>query len=228
MKSSNKIVDKYYQQIFKLQEQAKMPERKKVERFEITLKLSIAHALIGQKYTKIIDVLDTAQEVKQQKSQISSKFLREAKTFQKSLETAGSLGRTWGRSGSAPQAGGSSSTEADSVAPAATSSLSRAPKRSGKPVNTTLSNSVNPNSKFILTNIKLVGWIEKWYNPEGYLQKLWDDKHTTFFQQRKCWGCRGSKHRGSNKCCSLTNRKAELNVTTAQAIEVSDSELEKA
>ena len=177
---SNKTVDKYYQWIFKLWEQAKTPERKRVKRFKITLKLSIAYALIGQKHTKIIDVLDAAWEIEHRKSQISSKFSRKARTFQKFLGSAGLaefLGRTWGRGGSAPQASGSSSTGANLVAPAATSSSSEAPKASGKPVNT--STSVNPNSKFIPTSTKPVGWVGKWYDPEAYLQKLQDDKRTT-------------------------------------------------
>ena len=46
MKSSE-LVDDYYQRIFKLWQQAKTPEREKMRRFEITLKPSIAHALIG-------------------------------------------------------------------------------------------------------------------------------------------------------------------------------------
>ena len=126
MKPSNKTVDKYYQQIFKLWEQAKTPKHERVKRFEITLKPSIAHALIGQKHTKIMDVLDAAREVEHRKSQISSKFSRETRTFQKS---SGSLGRTWGKGESASQVGGSSSTGANSVALAATSSLSGAPKK---------------------------------------------------------------------------------------------------
>ena len=226
---SNKTVDEYYQWIFKLWEQAKTPERERVKRFEITLKPSIAHALIGQKHTKIMDVLDAAREVKHRKSQISSKFLREARTVQKSSGSAGLAGfsgRTWGKGGSAPQAGGSSNTGANSVAPAATSSSSGAPKGNRKPVNT--STSVNPNSKFIPTSTKPVGWVGKWYDPEAYPQKIQDDKRTTLLQQGRCWGCRGSRHRGSFECCPLTGRKAGLNVTTARAVEVSDLESEKA
>ena len=95
MKPSNETVDKYYQKIFKLWEQAKTLERKRVNRFKITLKPSIAHALIGQKYTKIINVLDAAREIKHRKSQISSKFSRNTRTVQKSLESArSSLERT--------------------------------------------------------------------------------------------------------------------------------------
>ena len=37
-----------------------MTKREKVKKFKITLKPSISHALIGQKHTKIIDVLDAA------------------------------------------------------------------------------------------------------------------------------------------------------------------------
>ena len=66
-----------------------------MKKFEITLKPSILHALIGQKQTKIMDVLDAAREIEHRKSQISSKFSRDsAKPFQKSLGSAGSLGRT--------------------------------------------------------------------------------------------------------------------------------------
>ena len=120
MKPSNETVDEYYQRIFKLWEQVKTPEHKRVKRFKITLKPSIAHALIGQKHTKIIDVLDAAREVEHRKSQISSKFLREARTFQKSSGSAGSSGRTWRKGGrSLPQAGGSSTSGANTAASAA-------------------------------------------------------------------------------------------------------------
>ena len=114
------------------------------------------------------------------------------------------------------------------MAPAATSSLSGAPKGSGKPVNT--STSVNPNAKFSLTSTKPAGWVRMWYNPETYPQKLQDNERTTLLQQRKCWGCRGSRHRGSDEYCLLTSRRARLSVTTARAMkEVNDSEgLEKA
>ena len=225
MKPSNKTVDKYYQQIFKLWEQAKTPERERVKRFEITLKLFIAHALIGQKYTKIMDVLDAAREIEHRKSQISSKFARDlARTFQKASRSAGSFsGRTWGKSGSLSQTGGSSSTGANSVAPAATSSFSGAPKGSGKSVNT--STSVNPNAKFIPTATEPAGWVETWYNPENYPQTLQDDERATFLQQERCWECKGSGHRGSYACCPLTNQK--LNTTARAVEEVSDSETKK-
>ena len=65
---SNKTVDKYYQQIFKLWKQAKTSECKKIKRFKISLKPSIAHALIGQKFTKIMNVWDTAWEIEHKKS----------------------------------------------------------------------------------------------------------------------------------------------------------------
>ena len=74
----SELVDDYYQQIFKLWQQAKTPEHEKIRRFKITLKSSIAHALIGQKHTKIIDMLNAAWEIEHQKSQISSKFARDS------------------------------------------------------------------------------------------------------------------------------------------------------
>ena len=157
-----------------------------------------------------MDVLDSAREIEHRKHQISTKFARDsAKPFQKPL---GSLKRTWGRSGSAPQAGGSSTPGGNTAAPAASASLSAAPKSTGKLVNTL---TVNANAKFIPTATKPVGWVGKWYDPEAYPQKLQDDKGTTLLQQGRCWGCRGSGHRGSDECCPLTNRKAGLNVTTA-------------
>ena len=224
---SNKTVDKYYQQIFKLWEQAKTPEREKIRRFEITLKPSILHALIGQKHTKIMDVLDAAREIEHRKSQISSKFARDsAKLFQKTLGSFGSSGRTWGKGGSLPQASGSSGARANSVASGASGSSSAAPKNNGKLVNTTSSSSANPNAKFIPTATKPAGWVGTWYDSETNPRKLRDDERTTLLQQGRCWGCRGSGHRGSDECCPLTNRR--LNVTTARAVEVSDSESEKA
>ena len=170
-----------------------------------------------------MDVLDAAWEIEHQKHQISSKFARDsAKPFQKSL---GSLGRTWGKSRSSLQAGGNSTLGGNTAVPAASKSSSAAPKSTGKPINT--SSSVNPNAKFIPTSTKPAGWVGKWYNPEAYPQKLQDDKRATLLQQGRCWGCRRLEHRGSDECCPLTNKKAGLNVTTAQAVEVSDSESEK-
>ena len=102
-----KTVDDYYQQIFKLWQQAKTSERERIRRFEITLKLSIAYALIGQKHTKISDVLDAAREIEHRKNQISTKFARDSpKPFQKPLGSLGSSGRTWGKSRSLPQCEG--------------------------------------------------------------------------------------------------------------------------
>ena len=113
MKPTGETVDDYYQRIFKLWEQAGTTKQEKVKKFEITLKPSISHALIGQKHTKIIDVLDAAREIEHQKHQISTKFARDsAKPFQKAL---GSLGRTW-KGGNLPQASGSSSARANSAA----------------------------------------------------------------------------------------------------------------
>ena len=229
MKPTGKTVDDYYQRIFKLWEQAGTTERKKVRKFEITLKPSISHALISQKHTKIIDVLDAAREIEHQKHQISIKFARDsAKLFQKSLGSLGSSrssGRTWGKNGSLPQVNGSSSAGANLAASGVFGSSSAAPRNNGKLVNTL----TNPNSKFIPTATKPAGWVGTWYNPEVFPRKLQDSERTMLLQQKKCWGCRGSGHRGSDKCCLLTNRKARLNVTTARAVEVSDSEnLEKA
>ena len=217
-------VDDYYQRIFKLWQQAKTPEHERIRRFEITLKPSILHALIGQKHTKIMDVLDTAREIKHQKHQISNKFAKDsAKPFQKSL---GSLGRTWGKSGSSPQAEGNSTSGRNTAVPAALGSSSKAPKGNGKPVNTSSNANANPNANFIPTSTKPAGWVGTWYDPKAYPQKLQDNKRTTLLQQGKCWGCRGSSYRRSDECCLLTNRR--LNVTTARAVKVSDSESEKA
>ena len=223
MKPTGETVDNYYQRIFKLWQQAKTPERERMRRFEITLKLSIAHALIGQKHTRILDVLDAARKIEHRKNQISTKFARDsAKPFQKA---SGSLGRTWGKGGSLPQASRSSTLGGNTAAPAASTSLSAAPRSTGKLVNTS---SGNANAKFIPTATKPAGWVGKWYDPEAYSQKLQDDKRATLLQQGRCWGCRGSGHRGSDECCPSTNRKAGLNVTTARAVEVSDLESEKA
>ena len=78
MKPTGETFNNYYQRIFKLWQQARITEREKVKKFEITLKPSISHVLIGQKHTKIIDILDTAWEIEHEKSQISSKFSRDS------------------------------------------------------------------------------------------------------------------------------------------------------
>ena len=150
MKPTGETVDDYYQRIFKLWQQAKTPERERIRRFEITLKPSISHALIGQKHTKIMDVLDAAREIEHRKSQISSKFARDlAKLFQKTLGSSGSSGCTWGKGGNLPQTSANSSAEAHSAASGASGSFSAAPRNNGKSVNTTSSSSANPNVKFM-------------------------------------------------------------------------------
>ena len=169
-----------------------------------------------------MDVLDATREIEHRKHQISSKFARDsAKPFQKSLESSG---RTWEKGGSLPQAGGSSTSRGNTAAPAALGSSSAALKNTGKPVN--ISNSVNPNAKFIPTSTKPVGWIGTWYNPESYLRKLQVDERATFLQQGRCWGCRRSGHRRSDACCPSTSQK--LNTTTRAVEEVSNSDTEKA
>ena len=227
MKSTGETVDDYYQRIFKLWDQARTTKREKIRRFEITLKPPILHALIGQKHTKIMDVLDAAREIEHWKHQISTKLARNsAQPFQKSSRSSGSSGSlrcTWEKGGSLSQASGSSSAGANSAATEASGSSSAASMNNGKLVNTL----TNSNSKFIPTATKPAGWVKTWYNPEAYPQKLQDSKRTTFLQQGKCRGCRGSGHCGSNECCPLTNKKAGLNVTTTRAVEVSDLESEK-
>ena len=116
-----------------------------------------------------MDVLDAAREIKHPKHQISTKFARDsAKPFQKAL---GSSGRTWEKGGSLPQASGGFTPGENIAAPAAAASSSAAPKNNGKLVNTTTS-SANPNAKFIPAATKPAGWVETWYNPENYPQKL--------------------------------------------------------
>ena len=146
-----------------------------------------------------------------------------AKLFQKAL---GSLGRTWKKGGSLPQASGSSNAGVNSAASRASGSLSSAPNQNnGKLVNTSASASANPNAKFVPTATKPVGWVRTWYDSETNPRKLRDDKRATFLQQGKCWGCRGSGHCSSDECCPLANRR--LNMTTARAMKVSDLESEK-
>ena len=47
MKPTGETVNNYYQRIFKLWQQAKTTEHDRVKKFEITLKPSISHVLIG-------------------------------------------------------------------------------------------------------------------------------------------------------------------------------------
>ena len=190
---SNETVDKYYQRVFKLWKQAKTPKRERIKRFKKIRKPFIAHALIGQKHIKIMDMLDAAWEIKHKKSQISSKFPRKARRFQKPL---GSLGRTWGTSRSLSQAGGSFNTEANLVAPVASGSFSAALRNNRKLVNTL----TNANAKFIPTATKPAGWVGTWYNSKTNPKKLWDNKRATFLQQTRCWRCRKLGHCGSDKC----------------------------
>ena len=64
MKPTGETVDNYYQRIFKLWEQARTTER------------AISHALIGQKHTKIMDVLDAAWEIEHKKSRLVANLLK--------------------------------------------------------------------------------------------------------------------------------------------------------
>lgn len=47
MKPNRKKVDKYYQKIFRLWQQVKTPERESIKNFNITLKLSVLHAMFS-------------------------------------------------------------------------------------------------------------------------------------------------------------------------------------
>ena len=152
MKPTGETVNNYYQRIFKLWQQAGITKHERVKKYKITLKLSILHPLIGQKHTKIMDVLDATQEIEHQKHQISTKFARDSSTsklFQKTLE---SLGRMW-KSRSLTQTSGSSNEKASSATSEASGSSSAALKNNGKLINTTFS-SANSNAKFIPTTTK--------------------------------------------------------------------------
>ena len=143
---------------------------------------------------------------------------------QKSLRSAESLRRTWGKDENLLQAGRNFSTKENSVAPASSGSFSAALRNNRKSINTT-SSSVNPNAKFISTSTKPTGWIKTWYNLKTYLQKLHNGKYTTFLQQKKCWGCRNSSQYRSNKCYLLTNRKLNTTARTVEEVINSDTKI---
>ena len=107
----------------------------------------------------MMDVLDAAWKIEHKKNQISTKFARDsaAKPFQKVSGSVGSLGRTWEKSRSLPQASENSSAGGNSLAPAASGSFFAVPRNNGKSVNTTSSSSVNSNAKFIPASTKPAG-----------------------------------------------------------------------
>lgn len=78
--------------------------------------------------------------------------------------------------------------------------VAQAPPR-GQASSSTSSKPNESNSKLGPVATKLVGWIGTWHKLELNLKKLEDKDRDTLTRQGRCWACRGSGHRGSDKFC---------------------------
>ena len=189
---SNEAVNEYYHGLFKLWQQASTPEDEKIDKFKLTLKPSISHALLAFKHTNMRDLLDAARLIEDQKKEISNNFPREPKPMQKPF-------KTWT---SRSQAGGSS-TVAPSAVTTPASGGSATAAREGRPtINTSSAGAgASANAQFMPTSTRPQGWVGTWYNHEPQPRKLQGDDRATLSRQGRCWGCRGSGHRGNDECC---------------------------
>ena len=80
---SNKSVNKYYYWLFKLWEDANTSMDAHMEKFKLTLKLSIFHLLLAEKYNSMRKLLSVARSIEEQKQKISNNFPRDLKPSQK-------------------------------------------------------------------------------------------------------------------------------------------------
>ena len=67
-------VNKYYHQIFKLWQQANIPDDQRIEKFKFTLKFSISTPLLAAKHNTLRNPFNAEQLVKKQRKKISSNF----------------------------------------------------------------------------------------------------------------------------------------------------------
>ena len=130
-------VNKYYHQIFKLWQQANIPDNQRIEKFKLTLKLSISIPLLASKHNSLREFFDAAQLIKKQRKKISSNF--SGRESIKQASAAAALNKTfkpWKNPTAAP------ATSAIATENASTANRNR------------LENITNPNARFILTAIK--------------------------------------------------------------------------
>src|SRR5882762_6630025 len=59
----------------------------------------------------------------------------------------------------------------------------------------------NSNARFGPVAKKPDGWSGAWYDPVRNPEKIDADEKATMMRQGRCWGCRGSGHRGADPCC---------------------------
>ena len=69
-----KTISEYYQQIFRLWQNAETPVDKKIEKFICTLRLLISNPLLGRKYMDIKILLDKARSIEKIKRDIIGNF----------------------------------------------------------------------------------------------------------------------------------------------------------
>lgn len=72
------------------------------------------------------------------------------------------------------------------------------------------SESSYPNNEFGPVAKKPEGWVGTWYDPETRPKKLTDKEKAELRRQGRCWACRGSGHRGPDKCCPFHQDKQLL------------------
>ena len=71
-------VNKYYHRLFKLWQQASTPENQRVEKFKLTLKLSISAPLLATKHSNLRDFLESTRLIEDQKKEISNNFSKDS------------------------------------------------------------------------------------------------------------------------------------------------------
>ena len=77
----------------------------------------------------------------------------------------------------------------------------------------------HPNARFGPVVKKPDGWFGAWYDPVRNPEKINTDEKAMMMRQGRCWGCRGSGHRGADPCCPRRlAREEKLDVTATRSL----------
>ena len=184
-----KIVNKYYQQIFRLWQIAETPADEKIEKFIYILWPLILNPLLDCKYTNIKILLDKTKNIEEIKKDIISNFSKQEKLFTSKFSSQGSSKGFGIKSGSAISVGGSATTKGFAKSLAGT-------KTSGS------RDCIHSNSRFRPTNKKSKSCVEPWHKLQAFSKKLTDNKQIVIAREKRCLSCRESGHRINDDCYS--------------------------
>ena len=76
----------------------------------------------------------------------------------------------------------------------------------------------HPNARFGPVVKKPDGWFGAWYDPVQNPEKINTDEKAMMMRQGRCWGCRGSGHRGADPCCPRRLARKKFDVTATRSL----------